>query len=154
MHEIPPLLHTFREALQERILPLLSRQFSDSFDGDGSKNIFVNDAFIVKYSYESDDREKPRQRYLPLHTDQSTHSLIISLNEHTEYSGGGTYFANIRTVLKVPIGKMVSFAGGSVYHGGEPITGGTRFVCVRLFFYKIYLFCFRYFLTVSITRQQ
>ena len=40
------------------------------------------------------------QRHLPLHTDESTHSLIIALNRLDEYEGGGTYFAALDAALR------------------------------------------------------
>ena len=40
------------------------------------------------------------QRHLPLHTDESTHSLIIAFNSKECYRGGGTYFADLNSVVK------------------------------------------------------
>ena len=42
----------------------------------------------------------PSQRYLPIHTDQSTHSFVIALNPTSEYIGGGTYFQDMNQSLK------------------------------------------------------
>lgn len=61
-------------------------------------------AFVVKYEYTA------KQRHLPLHTDQSTLSLTIALNEGGEgiiledsisgqYSGGGTYFEALNETI-------------------------------------------------------
>lgn len=51
-----------------RLFPLLARQFKLACGGDG---VSVHDAFVVRY-------EEGKQRYLPLHRDQSTHSLTVS----------------------------------------------------------------------------
>ena len=98
---------------------------------------------MVKYLAEA-------QRFLPLHTDQSTLSLTIALNdpdstgssedpalpeEATEvmpnsvagFEGGGTYFESLARTLSPPAGGVVSFPG-DVSHGGRPITRGTRYI--------------------------
>ena len=40
------------------------------------------------------------QRHLPLHTDESTHSLTIALNPLGDYEGGGTYFASLNAAIR------------------------------------------------------
>jgi hypothetical protein len=40
------------------------------------------------------------QRHLPLHTDESTHSLIIALNSKEGYLGGGTFFADLNSTVR------------------------------------------------------
>jgi len=46
----------------------------------------------------SEDRDR---RYLPLHTDQSSHSFVLALNQREEYEGGGTYFADLGATISV-----------------------------------------------------
>jgi hypothetical protein len=95
----------------------------------------------------------PSQRHLPLHTDQSTHSLTIALNAFAtttttatindaapapppaaapllpllpeRYRGGGTYVAAWGCAVRPPAGHVLSFPG-SLLHGGDPLLGGTR----------------------------
>ena len=67
------------------------------------------------------------QTYLPVHADQSSHSLIVPLNAPDEYSGGGTSFIDSRVTLRPPQGHVLAFPG-HLFHGGEPITSGTRYV--------------------------
>ena len=97
----------------------------------------------------------PSQTYLPLHCDQSSHSFTIALNAAEEYEGGGTYFPSLGAVLRpgmcnqmrhqfvqnkcannllssyvsvTDVGQVLSFPGGSILHGGEPIVRGTRYI--------------------------
>lgn len=70
----------------------------------------------------------PKQRSLPLHRDQSTHSFILALNPLTEYKGGGTYFADLKEAVRTPQGHLLSFAGGQILHAGDPVVSGTRYI--------------------------
>jgi hypothetical protein len=93
------------------------------------------------------DNASSSQRYLPLHADQSSHSLTIALNSH-QYSpstslqgflGGGTFFPSLLTesdnsaiqpadgVVRPQQGEVLSFTG-SLLHSGHPIICGTRYI--------------------------
>jgi hypothetical protein len=114
-------------------------------------HVAIHDAFIVKYASSSTvmDRkdedtemglsgnhrcqgsvigESASQVFLPLHTDQSSHSFIIPLNASSEYTGGGTYFPSLDCILRPGVGQALFFPGGSILHGGQPITAGTRYI--------------------------
>lgn len=52
----------------ERLLPALAEHFGLR---GGAEKVFVHDAFVVRY-------EEGKQRHLPLHRDQSTHSFTVS----------------------------------------------------------------------------
>ena len=113
-----------------------------------SVHVAIHDAFIVKYASSStvmdrDDEdtgighsgsqgpvidESAHQVFLPLHTDQSSHSFIIPLNASSEYTGGGTYFPSLNCILRPGVGQALLFPGGSILHGGQPITAGTRYI--------------------------
>lgn len=116
-----------------------------------SVHVAILDAFIVKYASSSAvmDRvdedtgighsgnhrcqdpvigESASQVFLPLHTDQSSHSFIIPLNASSEYTGGGTYFPSLDCILLPGVGQALIFPGGSILHGGQPITAGTRYI--------------------------
>ena len=113
-----------------------------------SVHVAIHDAFIVKYASSStvmdrDDEdtgighsesqgpvvgEIAPQVFLPLHTDQSSHSFIIPLNASSEYTGGGTYFPSLDCILRPGVGQALFFPGGSILHGGQPITAGTRYI--------------------------
>ena len=71
------------------------------------------------------------QRSLPLHQDDSHLSLTIALNADGEFDGGGTGFAGgsraSPLVVRPRLGHAVAFPGG-LWHGGEPITRGRRYV--------------------------
>lgn len=48
-------------------------------------------------------KSKKYQRYLPLHTDESTHSFVIPLNTSEEFFGSGTYFKDLDTVVNAGV---------------------------------------------------
>lgn len=73
-----------------------------------------------------DETTRP-QRYLPLHMDQSTHSLTIALNTTDAYTGGGTFFVDLNKAIRPDTGHVLSFRG-DLLHGGDPITSGTRYI--------------------------
>ena len=176
LHEINSVYNWFsRSGFKEKLISTLQAQFSNSFDGTND-SIFINDAFIVKYSHDfskvnidsqsishnndiennlvwgnksfklnSNGSYQP-QWFLPLHTDQSTHSVIIALNEPPEFTGGGTYFSGLEetldesvvnvsnSVVSLQTGQMLSFQGCKLLHGGEPITSGTRYIMTFFLF--------------------
>ena len=68
-----------------------------------------------------------QQRYLPLHTDESTHSCTIALNSIDEYEGGGTYFASADETIRPDMGHVLTFDGNTL-HGGAPVLSGTRYI--------------------------
>lgn len=57
----------------------------------------MHDAFVVKYQADEDGGS---QRHLPLHTDESTHSFVLSLSPCAEYEGGGTFFVDLGRAIK------------------------------------------------------
>jgi hypothetical protein len=83
----------------------------EEVESEEDYSVCVHDAFVVKYQYGADDdssdstpheqqQQQRPQRQLPLHTDQSTHSLTIALNSLTDYSGGGTFFADLNDAVR------------------------------------------------------
>ena len=163
LHEIPIVLKWFQNSFQHKVRGLLHDQFVDEFDGD-LNSFYINDLFIVKYDatlgvdengngLEStcdnkdgswqwsskniqvkDMRKTEHQRFLPLHYDQSTHSVVIALNSSSEFSGGGTYFDDLKDVMSLRQGCMLSFCGNQLLHSGEPITSGTRYIMTIFIF--------------------
>jgi predicted 2-oxoglutarate/Fe(II)-dependent dioxygenase YbiX len=117
LHTIPPLLRWFNGALRRSIAPLLAAAYPGVvFAG----RVRVHDAFVVRY-------DAAAQRHLPVHRDQSVFSLTIALNPRAEFEGGGTYFADARTVVCPDAGHVLAFSG-ETRHGGEPITAGVRYI--------------------------
>jgi len=120
VHEIESIRPWFQEVWKERVRPLLRKQLHLS--PSLCRDIFIHDAFVVRY-------DARRQRYLPPHFDESTHSFVIALN--TDYSGGGTYVHELGETLKPTVaGGMVSFCGGELLHSGDPVVAGIRYVIV------------------------
>lgn len=123
IHVIPSILDWFNNLLCYRLRPLLSLQFGEEEVGKNGCNIHVHDAFIVRY-------DSKKQRHLPLHRDQSTHSFTIALNGTDEYDGGGTFIAKLNESLRPSLGGVLSFRGDQLVHGGDPVVGGTRYIIV------------------------
>lgn len=124
LHEIPPLLEWFNGVLGSRLRPLLAMQFGTEEVGIGGSNVFIHDAFIVRYDANGG------QKHLPLHRDQSTHSFTIALNSMSEYDGGGTYVASLKRAVRLQIGGALSFRGDQLLHGGDPVVEGRRYIIV------------------------
>jgi hypothetical protein len=81
----------------------------------------IHDAFVVKYEADAG------QRCLPLHTDESTHSLTVALNANTDYEGGGTYFHALKSAARPNQGQVLAF-DGSLLHAGDSVLTGTRYI--------------------------
>jgi hypothetical protein len=86
IHAIPAVARWFAFFIHHEAKQLLSSCFFSNQDIE----IVINDAFIVKYDGDCDNN-RVKQRSLPLHMDQRTHSFTIALNRIAEYVGGGTY---------------------------------------------------------------
>ena len=139
------------------LLAAHSSTLSSDVTDSASVHVAIHDAFIVKYASSSpspsadavmgrNDEDSGTvhsgnhsyqnsvignsapQVFLPLHTDQSSHSFIIPLNASSEYTGGGTFFPSLDCILRPGVGQALFFPGGSVLHGGQPITAGTRYI--------------------------
>ena len=169
IHEIPVALEWFFfSGFYDRLRHTLFEQLPDDFDGN-PESLYINDAFLVRYSVKATENVKvddvcdsvewggkiihlsstveERQSFLPLHTDQSTHSVVISLNSGDNFLGGGTYFADLHSdsiktdsysikngVVSPSCGHMVTFPGCWLRHAGEPISSGTRYIMTLFLF--------------------
>lgn len=124
VHQIPKLLIWFNHLFFSCLRPLLSKQFGDDFVGTNGCDVYIHDAFIVRYD------STGGQRHLPLHRDESTHSFTIALNSLDEYEGGGTYISELKASFRPNQGDILSFRGGNLLHGGDPVLKGTRYIIV------------------------
>ena len=114
IHTIPELLKWFNKWFFQQVIPLLRGQFKTT------ANFYVHDAFIVRYDASASNC------FLPMHTDESTHSLVLALNEN--FVGGGTYFSDSGKVVRLRTGQVLTFRGDSHEHGGEVVVEGTRYI--------------------------
>ena len=117
VHASPQLLHWFANTLLPQALPLLRHMFFQGLP----MQCAIHDAFVVKYS------ASDGQRYLPMHTDESTHSLTVVLNDLSEFEGGGTFFDVLGGAIRPPIGHILAF-DGNLLHGGDVLLSGTRYI--------------------------
>lgn len=123
IHTVPALLSWFNLLMGNQVYPLLGRQFQKN-----SNCFYVHDAFVVKY------QAQQHHSYLPMHYDESTHSLVLTLNN--DFEGGGTYFIDQDTVVNPrQAGKLISFRGSILPHGGEVVTRATRYIAAVFLYY-------------------
>lgn len=126
VNSLPEVSAWFAELMSSKARNLISH----SFFGGKPIDLLVNDAFIVKYQANDTDSTSDgqlRQKSLPIHSDQSTHSFTIALNDCSEYAGGGTYFPHLHRTFRVEKGKMLCFRGNHL-HGGDAVLKGTRYI--------------------------
>ena len=120
IHSVPCLLAWFNEFMVS-MRPLLAKQFNTT------SNFFVHDAFCVKYE------ATKTSNHLPIHTDESTHSFVIALNEG--YGGGGTHFSDCKRTARLRTGDVLSFRGDTMSHGGEAVTSGIRYIIAAFLYH-------------------
>ncbi len=126
VHELPIALEVSRELLGKRLLPLMRHQFG--WSAEDLSTSYVHDMFVVRYATEGG------QRLLPLHQDESTCTAVIALNSQDEYRGGGTWLQDCSKTIKPGLGCALTFRGGSMWHAGDPILWGQRYVLALFLF--------------------
>ena len=127
IHTVPPLLDWFQNDFMKPIVqPLLEQQFKPSTEG----RFYVHDAFCVRYE------SNAAANHLPIHVDESTHSLVVALND--DFDGGGTYFPDYDLLLRPSKGSIISFRGDSIPHGGQAVTRGVRYILAVFLYYDIH----------------
>lgn len=120
IHHVPKLLHWFQVWMTTTCQSLLRHQFGTT------RRFYVHDAFLVRYQALS------QSHFLPLHYDESTHSMVLALND--DFEGGGSYFYTVNQTISPNTGSMVSFRGNQLLHGGNVVTRGVRYI-VAIFLY-------------------
>ena len=127
IHTVPPLLDWFQNKFMNPIIqPLLANQFNLRPEG----RFYVHDAFCVRYE------SNAVANHLPIHVDESTHSLVVALND--DFEGGGTYFPDYDTVLCPSKGSVISFRGDTLPHGGQAVTKGVRYILAVFLYYDVH----------------
>jgi len=130
VHKIPKVLEWFQHWMTTECQSLLQEQFQISNGHHGRsrrrRRFYVHDAFVVRYTASS------TSRFLPLHYDESTHSMILALND--DFEGGGTYFFDVDTTLRPSKGSLVTFRGDAMLHGGNVVTKGVRYILAVFLF--------------------
>lgn len=125
LHSLPRVLQWLKSVVYVRLQSCLRHLFFPHARPD-TVGVCIHDAFIVKYSHDPLGVEAART-HLPLHQDESTHSLTIALNQNTEFDGGGTFFQMLDCSIRPSAGSVLGFSG-SLVHGGDPILKGTRYI--------------------------
>ena len=121
LQSLPAVLTLLKAVVLGRLKGCLARMFFPHAKGPVA--VCIHDAFVVRYSHSLE----ASQTHLPLHQDESTHSLTIALNSAGEFEGGGTFFQMLDCAVKPDMGHVLGF-DGSLVHGGDPITSGVRYI--------------------------
>jgi hypothetical protein len=95
------------------------------------KNLGMKEMFLAKY-------EPKKQSHLRTHTDGSEFSFILALND--DYEGGGTYFPDTQTLVRLKKGECLVFSGQQ-RHRGERVTKGKRFIVTGFIHYVADEYC-------------
>lgn len=124
VHTVPKLLDWFVNWMEFHVAPLLRAQFEPT----DNNRFYVHDAFLVRYQ----DAAKSSSHFLPLHFDESTHSMVLALNDG--FDGGGTYFYKFDKTITPTTGSLITFRGNQLLHGGNVVTRGVRYVLAVFLF--------------------
>ena len=154
VHTVPPLLDWYQSWFRKTLEPLLRQAFlppHGNSNTDHQPCFYTHDAFVVKYTAReetaNEDKDETNQTsnnnndntYLPIHVDESTHSIVLALNDG--YEGGGTFVVANEDdtrddcVIRLETGQVLCFRGDLVRHGGEPVTRGTRYILAAFLYY-------------------
>lgn len=146
---------TILEKFSTALLPFQFHTFSHTTTA-APFGAFVFDLFVVKYNAEPSEVDAKtvdatsnvhqshasiasRQRFLPLHRDQSAHSAVVSLNQSgCDFTGGGTYIPALvhesasSAVVFPDVGKALTFSG-NLLHSGDAVLTGCRYIIAAFF---------------------
>ncbi|RYH14861.1 hypothetical protein EON65_32825 [archaeon] len=98
IHHIPAVSEWFTQFMHTTAKSLIQQCYFPRVPWN-DLHIVINDSFIVKYEGNS-ATSGLKQRSLPLHMDQSTHSFTIALNDIDDYVGGGTYLPQMGDAVR------------------------------------------------------
>jgi tetratricopeptide (TPR) repeat protein len=126
IHTVPKLVEWFQNDFMN---PIMEQLLANQFKTNNIGRFYVHDAFCVRYE------SSGTANHLPLHVDESTHSLVVALND--DYEGGGTYFFDGNIVLRPPKGSIISFRGDTLLHGGLAVTRDVRYILAVFMYYDV-----------------
>ena len=141
VHELPRTLRWLNAFLPAVLEPTVRLAFGDCLvdggsrvghwvrtqalrlTGTGETKLIVYRALVVQYD------EAARLTHQPVHRDASLISMIVPLNDCSEYKGGGTYIEPLSKSIVLPQGHALLHPS-AVRHAGHRLTAGERWVLV------------------------
>lgn len=123
----PQINEFYSKALQEYMID--SARHFYQLEGELWDNMrFEN--FIVKYSAET-------QPALGVHHDSSLISTVLTLNDKSEFTGGGTWFPRQNLLHFGNVGQLSVHPGNITHkHGAKPVSSGNRYVLITFSNYE------------------
>lgn len=120
--QLPDTLAFLNDEGFPRVAALAGACFGESVVGD-PKDLVLYRALVVQYDAAAG------LTHQPVHRDHSLVTCVVTLNERTEYSGGGTYIEALDDAFAPPRGHALLQAS-ALRHSGHTIESGERWVLV------------------------
>ena len=89
--------------------------------GVGRLTYDIQQPHVLKYTH--------RHKGVELHHDKCDITMSLMMSKSNQYTGGGTYFQDADTNVRLEFGEFLLHPG-SVVHGGTNICDGTRLLMV------------------------
>ena len=122
LSNLPITLNFFNELLVQSIYPLLHAQFPEIVSSQSS--IRPHSVSLLRYN-----STHPRT---DVHVDNGILALTLALSSKSDFTGGGTFFEHIENIVEMNEGE-VTIRPGSIRHGGNKVSSGTRYVLGAFF---------------------
>ena len=107
----------FNKRLESTFFPLLAHLFPEVVSSPSV--LRAHSVSLLKYN-----SSHPRT---DVHVDNGILAMTLAMTPQEQYVGGGTFFEHFDTVLPMDVGHG-TFRPGSVRHGGQRVSDGTRYI--------------------------
>lgn len=114
---LPQTRAWFNQKLESTFFPLLAHLFPEVVSSPSV--LRAHSVSLLKYN-----SSHPRT---DVHVDNGILAMTLAMTPSKDYTGGGTFFEHLDTILPMDVGHG-TFRPGSVRHGGHRVTQGTRYV--------------------------
>jgi len=129
VEELPETLSWLTRTLPRRISPAIEQAFPECAQ---CKAQYLRPYQAIVLRYDADSDAGPVST--PVHQDFSFITLTVPLNDPAQYQGGGTWLHPLQRSVRPNVGHPLAHSG-RVWHGGHPVTSGTRYA-LAIFFHS------------------